>query len=289
MSAKIPEDARDSKKNAKIPEDAKDSKVDDKIPDNAKELLAELKEQYARISGIRENLDSKVDKMIAMATGIATLLIGLGTFLVSRIEVGNVFFSYDIALLFFGLISAGASIAILICAFKLRYFTFPFASDKYIVMKPAKEPKRRLLFRYYPTEPEFVLNNAIEHWQMPKYLFFVTTVGAYAYASFWNVKQLERKANYIDYGHLCFLASVMSVSLVLIVTLAGIGLGYITFEDIETKNQSPISNAGSDVIVTENKTVILDGTGSIDQDGDIITYRWGQISGIPVDVTDYTS
>jgi len=81
----------------------------------------------------------------------------------------------------------------------------------------------------------------------------------------------------------------LSVSLVLLVTLTGIGLGHITFEDVEIKNQSPVSNAGSDQIVSENKTIILDGTGSRDVDGNVITYHWKQISGIPVDMTDDTS
>jgi|APSaa5957512535_1039671.scaffolds.fasta_scaffold10391_1 plastocyanin len=61
------------------------------------------------------------------------------------------------------------------------------------------------------------------------------------------------------------------------------GSAYVFAEyDIFEQNQTPIAFAGADKMVTEGKIVILDGTGSVDPDGDDLTYFWNQTSGVPV-------
>lgn len=45
-------------------------------------------------------------------------------------------------------------------------------------------------------------------------------------------------------------------------------------------NKAPIANAGSNIGVFEGTTVILNGTGSIDPDGDVIKYKWTAPPGI---------
>jgi hypothetical protein len=42
----------------------------------------------------------------------------------------------------------------------------------------------------------------------------------------------------------------------------------------EIVNKPPVAHAGKDRQVQERETVLLDGTGSIDEDGDIVSYRW---------------
>ena len=55
-------------------------------------------------------------------------------------------------------------------------------------------------------------------------------------------------------------------------------------------NNPPIADAGSDISgVKPNQTISLDGTGSTDPDGDPLTYRWVQRSGISVVLDDPTS
>ena len=63
-------------------------------------------------------------------------------------------------------------------------------------------------------------------------------------------------------------------------TLTGSGVSAsATPSPTPTSNQAPTADAGSDQMVSDNKLVILDGTGSSDPDGDPLTYIWSQIAG----------
>ena len=52
--------------------------------------------------------------------------------------------------------------------------------------------------------------------------------------------------------------------------------GIIALEEIE--NYPPVANAGTDQTVSIGDTVTLDGSGSVDKDGDPLTYQWSFIS-----------
>ncbi len=56
-----------------------------------------------------------------------------------------------------------------------------------------------------------------------------------------------------------------------------------------TVNRRPIANAGPDQRVDEGTTVTLDGTASRDPDGDVLTFRWRQVAGPTVALSDPTS
>lgn len=52
-------------------------------------------------------------------------------------------------------------------------------------------------------------------------------------------------------------------------------------------NSPPVADAGSDINDVAPATIVtLDGTGSFDVDGDILTYQWEQLSGINVTLTN---
>jgi len=59
---------------------------------------------------------------------------------------------------------------------------------------------------------------------------------------------------------------------------------------VNSKNRSPIANAGTDQTFGPGDLVTLDGSGSSDPDtGDVIKYRWRQISGTTVILSDYVA
>ena len=60
----------------------------------------------------------------------------------------------------------------------------------------------------------------------------------------------------------------------------------VTVQVVE--NSIPIANAGSDQTKDENNTVELDGTASIDPDGDLISYAWLQTAGTSVALSSDT-
>jgi hypothetical protein len=51
-------------------------------------------------------------------------------------------------------------------------------------------------------------------------------------------------------------------------------------------NHAPVSDAGGDQAVTEGDTVLLDGSGSADPDGDELLYQWRQTGGVRVSLLD---
>jgi hypothetical protein len=54
-------------------------------------------------------------------------------------------------------------------------------------------------------------------------------------------------------------------------------------------NVPPVADAGSDQTAYAKNTVVLDGAGSVDQGNGIVSYRWTQLSGSPVTLSDPTA
>ncbi len=63
----------------------------------------------------------------------------------------------------------------------------------------------------------------------------------------------------------------------------------ITYEARAIDNLPPTANAGEDQMVEPGEVVTLDGSGSLDQDGDIESYFWEQLTGPEVAVLDVDS
>jgi hypothetical protein len=59
--------------------------------------------------------------------------------------------------------------------------------------------------------------------------------------------------------------------------------------EVSSENTAPVADAGADQFVESDATVELDGSGSSDEDGDILTYAWTQIEGPLVDLSDSNS
>jgi len=69
----------------------------------------------------------------------------------------------------------------------------------------------------------------------------------------------------------------------------GIDNGPVGEDEVTIQNSPPVANAGPDQTVIMDTLVTLDGSGSLDDDGDVLTYAWAQTGGPSVTLSDPAS
>lgn len=96
------------------------------------EFLGELKSQFERDIDLRKTLDSKTNTMITMSSSIVTILIAIGTFLISKIEPKDGFYYYlAIGIFALGVTLATLCIILLTTSYFLRSYTYPMGHEKF--------------------------------------------------------------------------------------------------------------------------------------------------------------
>lgn len=95
------------------------------------DFLSELKLQFDRDMEVRKNLDSKITSTITMSSSVVTVLIGIGTLLVSNIEPKAEVFGASLWILAIGILSAFASVLLLIKSYSLRKYTYPMGHEQF--------------------------------------------------------------------------------------------------------------------------------------------------------------
>lgn len=88
------------------------------------DFLAELKSQFDKDIDLRKTLDNKANSMITVISGITTLLIAIGTFLISRIVEKNIVYDRSIGILAWGVVLATVSIFYFIQSYSLRSYKY---------------------------------------------------------------------------------------------------------------------------------------------------------------------
>ncbi len=83
--------------------------------------------------------------------------------------------------------------------------------------------------------------------------------------------------------------SVQQVELRLLVADPFDAVGVTTITVNIAANNAPMADAGPDQTVAGDSNVTLDGTGSVDADGDPLFYNWTQVNGPPVTLTGATT
>jgi len=102
------------------------SKTDDTAEDD---FLAELKSQFEKEIDIRKTLDNKANTMITVASGTSTLIIAIGTFLISRIVERNLFYEISLIILAIGIMLAVAGIGFFIQSYAVRRYLYAIGTD----------------------------------------------------------------------------------------------------------------------------------------------------------------
>ena len=101
--------------------------------ENSNGFLDELKSQFERDMEVRNNLDSKSTHLITMSSTIVTILVSIGTFLVSKIGVNPIIepiypFAYPL-IFYVSLLILG--LGIILSTFCILYLTKSYAIRKY--------------------------------------------------------------------------------------------------------------------------------------------------------------
>jgi hypothetical protein len=163
--------------------------------------------------------------------------------------------------------------------------------------KPVYEPKLQPV--YQPkldenNEPVYKLKGYKNVYAINKEILHVTPdkldenlLFRYLYSILEADRVHNEKSKSFIIGQYLFLSSVVSVLVLLAFTLLGISGGLPPFM-LQNTNGVPIPNAGQDLIVSENTTVMLNASASSDPDGNIESYLWKQISGPDVNLSGYT-
>jgi hypothetical protein len=93
-------------------------------------FLDELKSQFEKEIDVRKTLDTKANTMITTASAISTLVIAIGTFLISRIADKNFYYT-SIEVLAVGIILAVVSVSFFIWSYSVRKYRYPLVSDHF--------------------------------------------------------------------------------------------------------------------------------------------------------------
>jgi hypothetical protein len=174
-------------------------------------FLEELKSQYARDLENKNQLDSKANNMVTMSSAISTLLIGIGTFLVSRLSSQTWVFSLGIVLLFIGVISSGIAIMFFLFSLKIRSFAVPFDSRGYIKLdrnykKQLKKKTSLEKWKFLEDKINVTGKNGTEHYRnLEKDEFEKESIRLYLLSLFQNSDALWRKADFLRRGQWFFL------------------------------------------------------------------------------------
>lgn len=281
-------------------------------------FLSELKELYTERQEARKRLDDKSDKMITVSSGFATVLTGLGSFLIATtLKAGTLLYWIDIGILFVGIILAAGALYSFVNTQRLRPVLVPFDPKLFLQYQTKKGRPPKALFRLkdvpdHKAKPQFkkeskpkldesgkpvhdadgkptfesvlAINKKIL--SKPPERYERSLINQYLYALLEEDRAHDDKAKSYLIGHYLFLSSVVSLLLVLALTLMGISGGLPPFM-LQNTNGAPIPNAGPDLIVSENSTVMLNASASRDAESSIKSYLWNQTSGPPVALSGY--
>jgi hypothetical protein len=177
---------------------------------NSNGFLEELKSQFDRDLEIRKNHDSKITSLITMSSSVVTVLIGIGTFLVSHIVPKDYVFGVTLWILGLGILTAIGCIILLIISYSLRKYTFPMGHEQFF---NKEEYDHEMIQRFRNASTERFTELMTE-----EYLASIKDAS--------NVN--SDKARYIKYGQIAFLISIGFIGLLLCYILIQYGYNAIS-------------------------------------------------------------
>ncbi|MDQ3902761.1 MAG: hypothetical protein M3247_03775 [Thermoproteota archaeon] len=186
-------------------------------------FFTEVKEQFQREIEFKKTLDDKSSTMVTMASSVSTLLIAIGTFLVTRIEPKVSVFPTSVFLDSIIILSIGIVFSILaayyfIRAYSLRTYLFPLAKEEFfytIEKNCERKYKQDAMEKFRTTD-----SDSVERYMIQEYARCIVDFGA----------KNEQRSISITWGQTWLIVSVVSVGLLLGFVLISTGLGIIKIQ-----------------------------------------------------------
>jgi len=179
------------------------------------EFLSELKSQFDRDMEVRKNLDSKITSMITMSSSVVTVLIGIGTLLVSNIEPKTDVFGISLWILGFGILTAIACIILLIKSYAMRTYTYPMGHERFFKDDEKGEYDYEMIKKFRTASLDKFAQLMIE-----EYLVSIKN----------SSKANSNKVKYIKLGQISFLCSMGLIALLLCYVLIEYGSRAISLQ-----------------------------------------------------------
>jgi hypothetical protein len=173
------------------------------------EFLNELRIQFERDLDIKKTLDSKATNMITMSGTIVTILIAIGTFLLTRLESTSNVFHVSLWILAVGIVLAITCIVLQIFSYSLKKYTFPMGHESFFV------------------DGEFNKEMSEKFRNAPKDQFTKRMVEEYL-VSIKNFSKVNaKKARLIKIGQWCFVSGIIAIAVLLGYVLYGPNINFL--------------------------------------------------------------
>ncbi len=173
------------------------------------EFLTEIRYQFDRDLDLRKNLDSKSTHLITMCSTIVTILVSIGTFLITKIVPKNEIFGISLAILGMGIILATCCIYLLTRSYALKTYRYPMGHEQFF--------KNGI---YDLTMSETFRNTE-------KQKFNKHIIKEYFECIKSNSEIMVKKAEIIKKAQRLFNMAIFSVGIVVVFILGSFGLGLI--------------------------------------------------------------
>lgn len=174
------------------------------------QFLGELKLQFEQDMDLRKSLDSKATNIISVASGLATLLISIGTFLISRIDQRDFFYGVPIFVLACGVVMSAIAIRYLIQSYSLKKYTYPIGHE------------------YFFKDGEYRKENVDQVRNMPKKDFYDRVFKGYLESIKKAASLNAKKAEGIRNGIYSILGAIISITFLVGFVLVGMAFSKIT-------------------------------------------------------------
>ena len=178
-----------------------------KISNNRDFLLEELRSQFDRELNIHSTTDTKTNNMITMVSAIASFIIALGTFLLTTIINKNFYLFVPVAILLTAIGLAIIGIFYFIKSYSIRVHYYPIGHEKFIQI----DMKNRKIDPIN-SEIDKLINEKPEDFQRTMIIQYFAAIGVSAFNN-------TIKAKYMKYGQICFIGSIITIAMLLIVII----------------------------------------------------------------------